>query len=113
MPYGIEKKFLILERQILCRHENSPEGLYLTYYPFGELIEVQNMPYKIEKRPMKSGNNYTSPEKPINAIAKIPAVIRAMGAPSRALGTSSNSRRSRIPAKRTKAKPKPSAVETE
>ncbi len=40
--------FCILEEQILCRHENSPEGLYLAYYPFGELIEVQNMPYKIK-----------------------------------------------------------------
>lgn len=31
--------------------------------------------------------NYTIPENPINAIAKIPAVIRAIGTPFSPLGT--------------------------
>ena len=28
----------------------GPDGLYLTYYPFGELIEVQNISCGIEKK---------------------------------------------------------------
>lgn len=56
---------------------------------------------------------YTSPENPMKAMARIPAVISAMGTPLKALGTSSKSRRSRIPAKSTSARAKPSAVATE
>ncbi len=59
------------------------------------------------------GKCYTSPEKPMKAMARIPAVISAMGTPLKAAGTSSKSRRSRRPAKRTSASPKPMAVETE
>ena len=58
-------------------------------------------------------NRYTRPEKPMKAIARIPAVTRATGAPFSAAGTSSKSRRSRIPAKSTSATPKPTAVATE
>ena len=50
---------------------------------------------------------------PINAIASNPAVISAMGTPRNDCGTSSISRRSRIPAKSTNARAKPSAVATE
>ena len=50
---------------------------------------------------------------PINAIAKSPAVISAIGTPRIAVGVSSTSRRSRIPAKRISARAKPSAVATE
>jgi hypothetical protein len=57
--------------------------------------------------------NQTRPENPINAMARIPAVISAMGMPLNALGTSSKSRRSRIPAKSTSARAKPRAVATE
>ena len=49
---------------------------------------------------------------PINAIARRPAVMSAMGTPRKAAGTSSTSRRSRIPAKRTRARAKPRAVAT-
>ena len=54
----------------------------------------------------------TSPENPIKAIAKMPAVISAMGTPFMALGTFSNSRRSRKPANNTKANVNPMATET-
>ncbi len=49
----------------------------------------------------RAQNIYINPEKPINAIAKIPAVINATGTPRTALGTCSISSRSRIPAKST------------
>ena len=55
---------------------------------------------------------YTNPEKPIKAIARIDAVINAIGTPWKAFGASSNSMRSRKPAKITNAKPKPNAVAT-
>ena len=55
---------------------------------------------------------YTSPENPINAIARIDAVIRAIGTPWKAFGASSNSIRSRKPAKITNAKAKPNAIDT-
>ncbi len=58
-------------------------------------------------------SSYTSPEKPMNAMARIPAVTSAMGMPLNALGTSSKSNRSRIPAKSTSASAKPKAVATE
>ena len=51
--------------------------------------------------------------KPINAIANKPAVTKAIGTPRIASGVSSISSRSRIPAKSTKARAKPTAVATE
>ena len=56
---------------------------------------------------------YTSPEKPMKAMARMPAVTSAIGVPRNDSGTSSNSNRSRIPAKSTSASAKPRAVETE
>ena len=50
---------------------------------------------------------------PINAIAKSPAVISAIGTPRIAVGVSSTSKRSRMPAKRISARAKPRAVATE
>lgn len=60
-----------------------------------------------------AGRRYTSPEKPMKAMARIPAVISAIGTPLNALGTSSNSSLSRMPAKSTSARANPSAVATE
>ena len=57
--------------------------------------------------------NYTKPEKPINAIARIAAVMSAIGLPFIAAGTPSSSKRSRMPAKSTNAIAKPMAVATE
>ena len=48
----------------------------------------------------------------MKAMARIPAVMSAMGTPRNDLGTSSKSRRSRIPAKRISARAKPRAVDT-
>lgn len=53
---------------------------------------------------------YTSPENPMKAIARIPAVTRAIGMPLNALGTLFSESCSRRPAKRTIARPKPSDV---
>ena len=75
------------------------------YFPFGPDKAGRKVPVRIE--------NYTRPENPMNAMARIPAVISAMGMPLNALGTSSKSRRSRIPAKSTSAKANPRAVATE
>ena len=52
-------------------------------------------------------------EKPMKAMARMPAVTSAIGVPRNDSGTSSNSNRSRIPAKSTSASAKPRAVETE
>ena len=60
-----------------------------------------------------AGRRYTSPEKPMKAMARIPAVISAIGTPLNALGTSSNSSLSRMPAKSTSARANPNAVATE
>ena len=60
-----------------------------------------------------SHTRYTSPENPMKAMARIPAVISAIGTPLKALGTSSNSSLSRMPAKSTSARANPSAVATE
>ena len=60
-----------------------------------------------------AGRRYTSPENPMKAMARIPAVISAIGTPLKALGTSSNSSLSRMPAKSTSARANPSAVATE
>ena len=65
------------------------------------------------RRPAPQPSDQTRPENPMNAIARIPAVISAMGMPLNALGTSSKSRRSRMPAKSTSASAKPRAVATE
>ena len=46
------------------------------------------------------------------SVTKIDAVIRAIGTPWKAFGASSNSMRSRKPAKITNAKAKPNAIET-
>ena len=54
---------------------------------------------------------YTKPEKPINAIAKIPAVMSAMGTPFTPLGTPTISNLSRMPAIMTSASAKPIAIE--
>ena len=48
---------------------------------------------------------YTRPEKPINAIAIMLAVMSAIGMPRKALGTSLSESVSRIPAKRIIARP--------
>lgn len=61
----------------------------------------------------KIRENYTSPEKPMKAIASMAAVMSATGVPFSAAGTPSSSRRSRIPANITSASPKPMAVDTE
>lgn len=53
---------------------------------------------------------YTKPEKPINAIAKIPAVISAIGTPRINAGVSFISNFSRIPANNVIANVKPIAV---
>ena len=55
---------------------------------------------------------YTKPENPINAIARIPAEISAIGAPFRPFGTFCNSRCSRMPAKSSNARPNPKALAT-
>ncbi len=49
--------------------------------------------------------NYTSPENPMNAIARIPQVIRAIGTPLNCFGTSLSSRCSLNPAKMIRAIP--------
>ena len=49
--------------------------------------------------------NYTKPENPMNAMARIPAVTRAIGMPLNGLGTSFKSRCSRRPANSTRAIP--------
>ncbi len=49
--------------------------------------------------------NYTSPENPMNAIARMPQVIRAIGTPLNCFGTSLSSRCSRNPAKMIRAIP--------
>ena len=53
---------------------------------------------------------YTTPLKPMNAIAKRPAVKRAIGVPCIAFGTLANANCSRIPANNTNANAKPKAV---
>ena len=55
---------------------------------------------------------HTRPAKPMNAIARIPAVTSATGTPRIARGTSLSSSRSRMPEKTTSARAKPTAVET-
>ena len=52
------------------------------------------------------------PEKPIKAKANSPAVMRAMGIPRIALGTSLKVSCSRIPAKMVRARVNPMAVDT-
>ena len=49
--------------------------------------------------------SYTRPENPINAIAIMPAEMRAIGTPLKDLGTLFRARVSRIPAKSTIARP--------
>ena len=49
----------------------------------------------------------------MKAMARMPAVTSAIGVPRNDSGTSSNSNRSRIPAKSTSASAKPRAVETD
>lgn len=53
---------------------------------------------------------YTKPEKPMKAIANIPAVTKAIGMPCIALGTLLKASCSRMPANITNAKVKPMAV---
>lgn len=67
----------------------------------------------VRSRTARRPARYTRPEKPMKAMARIPAVMSAMGTPRNDLGTSSKSRRSRIPAKRISARAKPRAVDTE
>ncbi len=84
--------------------------------PVSGIITVNKKPAAKDLRPALLSiqtEGYTSPEKPMKAMARIPAVIKAMGVPRNATGTSSISSRSRIPAKSTSAKAKPRAVETE
>ena len=54
----------------------------------------------------------TTPVNPMNAMAKMPAMIRAMGVPFMPLGASIRSTCSRMPANSTKAKAKPKAMPT-
>ena len=54
---------------------------------------------------------YTTPENPINAIASNPAVIKAIGVPFIPSGIFTRLICSRSPAKSTRARPKPIAVE--
>ena len=56
-------------------------------------------------------NGYTIPEKPMNAIARRPVVIRAIGIPCKGFGMLESDNCSRIPAKTINAKAKPIAVE--
>lgn len=60
----------------------------------------------------EGGTRYTSPAKPMKAMAKMPAVTSATGTPRMACGTSFSSSRSRMPAKTVSARAKPNAVET-
>ena len=55
--------------------------------------------------------HHTRPENPMNAIARILAVIRAIGIPLKALGTLLSASCSRSPAKSIIARPKPRDVE--
>ncbi len=55
---------------------------------------------------------YTTPVKPMNAMARMPAVMRAMGVPFMPFGASISSMCSRMPAKMTNAKAKPKAMPT-
>lgn len=57
-------------------------------------------------------SSYTSPEKPMKAIANIPAAIKAIGVPFNPFGTSCKSKCSLMPAKSTSASPKPTAFAT-
>lgn len=97
-------------RQMQCLAKEMRIGsTILTYYlsAFTLLVAASTALYYI---------NYgrgTTLANPINAIASNPAVISAMGTPRNDCGTSSISRRSRIPAKSTNARAKPSAVATE
>lgn len=54
---------------------------------------------------------FTTPEKPMKAMANRPAVMRAIGVPCMPLGMLTRLICSRKPAKRVKARPKPKAVE--
>ena len=54
---------------------------------------------------------YTTPEKPMNAIASKPATINAIGVPFMPAGIFTKLICSRSPANSTSAKPKPIAVE--
>lgn len=54
---------------------------------------------------------HTMPEKPMKAMAKRPAVIRAMGVPFIPAGMDVRASCSRIPAKIVRASPYPIAVE--
>ena len=56
-------------------------------------------------------NHFTIPAKPIKAMARSPAVIRAVGIPSIFLGSFTMLSCSRMPAKRMIASPKPMAVD--
>ena len=55
---------------------------------------------------------YTTPVKPMKAMARMPAVMRAMGVPFMPFGASISSMCSRMPAKMTNAKAKPKAMPT-
>jgi len=58
-------------------------------------------------------NYFTIPENPVNAMARMPAVIRPMAAPRMGRGISVTSNRSRMPAKMINATPKPTALANE
>ena len=116
-PHGAQ------EREAHKRTESLMYQRYVRFFRFSDLIRdlLLRRSLRSAKKPHlerrgffnASGRNQTSPENPMNAMARMPAVTRAIGIPLNALGTSSKSRRSRIPAKSTSAKAKPRAVATE
>lgn len=87
-----------LNRLLLCRFKilHSPKSQIKR----ARLSELHKFRWKV----------YTIPEKPIKAMARMPAVTSAIGIPFISLGISANSSVSRIPAKITSASPKPRAV---
>ena len=101
----IIKKYRKYIKKVIC------EGVFFSE----EILNCLNsydISYFIHKPIKISVLCYTKPENPINAIARIPAVINAIGTPLNAFGTSDSSNCSRIPAKRVIARPKPSALAT-
>ena len=79
--------------------------------PFYDTLRPVSSAARRQPAPRR-GSRYTNPENPMKAIARMPAVISAMGTPFMALGMSSSSRRSRIPAKSTRASENPIASDT-
>ena len=99
----------------LLREQKMRGGFILPLFILKVIVNICNKKYP----PLLKGGYlyfsrkyYTRPLKPMNAIARSAAVISAIGTPSNAFGTSSNSSLSRIPANSTSATAKPRAVDT-